>query len=170
MRIEFGGSSKSQYGWESMDINSNADIVWDLDVYPLPIKTSSVTSMRCIHTLEHLKEPLKFMEEAYRIAEDKCILEIRIPWWKIDMMRNPAHRHFFHPDWFRNLNRHRPCWINVMSHLCKVNWQVGKESKIRHRFFPWKVVEYRVWLVASKEEDDINKLYWAEEGGNHKAL
>jgi ubiquinone/menaquinone biosynthesis C-methylase UbiE len=146
MKLDIGGGKCKGDGWATFDSNKEADITHDLDRFPYPFKSNSISEMRFSHTLEHLKEPLQVMEELYRIAKKGCIIHITIPYWKIDMGKNPAHRHFFHPEWFRNLDATRPCWSEEMKHLCKVDWKLVKEKYTHIWYFPIKSCLYEVWL------------------------
>lgn len=147
MRLDVGGSVKKP-DWITIDQNKDADLIHDLDVFPYPLEPNSVEEMRMFHCLEHLREPLQVMEELYRIAKEGCIIHIKIPYWKLDHpIRNPAHRHAFPPEWFKNLNPDSNVWERNMRHLCKVNWAFVKEKKSRGKHNKMKVYEYEIWLI-----------------------
>ncbi len=133
----------------TIDINPEASIVHDLNVFPWPIKDNSCMNMRLSHVLEHLDDPLRVMQEIYRIASPGAILEIRIPWWKNDMFSNPAHKHWFRPKWFHRLHTEDNAWSN-MEFMAKMNWRVIEEKKVRGKHNKLRIYEYHVWLEAVK--------------------
>ena len=150
--IDIGGGIPSDNRL-TIDINPNASVVHDLNVFPWPVKDNSCMNLRMSHVLEHLDDPLRVMQEIYRIATPSAILEIRVPWWKNDMFSNPAHKHCFKPKWFHRLHPKNNAWSNEkydMTHLLNMNWEVIKEKKIRGRHNKLKIYEYRVWLGAVK--------------------
>jgi len=148
MKLDIGGGKKRNDDWKTIDINKDANIVHNLDEFPWPIKDKSCDEMYSSHTLEHLKEPLQAMEEAYRIAKHGAIFHIKIPWWKYDLFSSPEHRHLFRPEWFHKLEI--SAWSESMKHLCKVNWIVIRENKIRGKRNKFKIYEFEVWLRADK--------------------
>jgi predicted SAM-dependent methyltransferase len=149
MAIDFGGGSSRKDGWITVDMHKDADIIWDLNSFPYPIKSNSSDMIRFSHSLEHLKEPLKAMAEAYRIAKPKAIMEIDIPWWKLDYPnKNPAHLHWFHPDWFKNLDSRRPCWDSEYPSPC--DWRFICQKVDRVWYFPLAKCGYHVWLIKKE--------------------
>jgi len=155
MKLDIGGGAKRNDDWKTIDINPAADIVHDLDKFPWPLENESCDELYSNHTLEHLKEPLKAMEEAYRIAKDGTIFHIKIPWWKEDMFSSPEHRNYFKPLWFNKLNNY--AYSQNMKHLCKINWKVIREGKIRGKHNKLKVYGYEVWLKADKQKEISNR-------------
>jgi predicted SAM-dependent methyltransferase len=149
-KLDIGGGKKRSDDWKTIDINPEADIVHNLDALPWPIDSDSCTEIYSAHTLEHLNDPMRFMEEAFRIAKDGAILKIKIPWWKLDMFAAPEHKHWFRPEWFRRLCR--DSWSKGMKHMCKINWHIVKERKIRGKHNKLKVYEYEVWLKSNKSK------------------
>ena len=133
----------------TIDINPEASIVHDLNAFPWPIKDNSCLNLRMSHVLEHLDDPLRVMEEIYRISMPGAVLEIRVPWWKNDMFSNPAHKHWFKPKWFHRLRPKDNAWSN-MEHMIRMNWRVIKDKKIRGRHNKLKIYEYHIWLKAIK--------------------
>lgn len=80
MKLNLGGTLKEKpHDWEIVGKDSNSNKNHDLDDYPLPYEDNSIEEIYCSHTLEHLKEPLKFLEECYRIMEEGARMVIRVP-------------------------------------------------------------------------------------------
>lgn len=66
-------------GVDRVLIDNYVDVVHDLDVLPYPFEDSSVDEIHLYHVLEHLREPLKKLEEIYRILRPGGILHMRVP-------------------------------------------------------------------------------------------
>jgi hypothetical protein len=144
------GGGEAKFGVTTIDLNSMAEIRHDLNKFPWPVKDSIYSDLRMSHILEHLDNPLRAMEEAYRIARHGAILQVMVPWWERDMFSNPAHRQWFRPVWFRRLHPDDNAWTGEMKGQCRMNWRVLKEKKLRGKRRFWKIYEYHVWLEAVK--------------------
>ncbi len=66
------------------------DKVVDLDRFPYPFKNNEFDEVVMHHVLEHLKEPIKVLEEVYRISKDKTIIKITVP-YKTEEYCNMTH-------------------------------------------------------------------------------
>lgn len=84
---------------ESLNIGCGADPWWDVrldvafnflmdtfkptilaDAHYLPFRERSFSIVKASHVLEHLKDPLKALDEMMRVAEAKIILKFPIEW------------------------------------------------------------------------------------------
>jgi hypothetical protein len=150
-RLDIGGGPARE-GWTTIDINPESDIVHDLNKYPWPVKDNSCDSMLMSHILEHLDNPLKAMHEAYRIARNGAIMEIRVPWWKTDMFSDPVHIRWFKPMWFRKLynRKSNAAAIDSKYGKCDINWKVIGERKVRGKYNKLRIYQFHVWLKALK--------------------
>lgn len=66
-------------GVDRVKIKGYVDIVHDLNILPYPFASHSVDEIHMYHVLEHLQEPVKKVEELYRILKPGGILHIRVP-------------------------------------------------------------------------------------------
>ena len=66
-------------GVDRVKISSYVDVVHDLDVVPYPFHKNSVDEIHMYHVLEHLHDPIKKIEEIYRILKPGGILHLRVP-------------------------------------------------------------------------------------------
>ncbi len=77
-------------------IDSDADIVLNLETFPWPIKSNSFEQIFCRHILEHLDDVVKAMEEIHRISRPKAKVIIEVPHFSHpDAFRDPTHKHYF---------------------------------------------------------------------------
>jgi predicted SAM-dependent methyltransferase len=73
-----------------------ADIVADLNKYPLPFLENSIDLVRSNHCLEHLSDIVGVMEEIHRILKSGGIAEISVPHVSnIGFFRDPTHKQAF---------------------------------------------------------------------------
>lgn len=56
-----------------------ADVRHDLEVTPYPFDDDSFDTIRCMNVLEHLKDPIRVMEELHRVAKHGARVIIRVP-------------------------------------------------------------------------------------------
>lgn len=77
------------------------NLVHDLNKYPYPFFTESMTEIRCIGILEHLNDLAMTMKELHRIAKDKCRIIISVPYFNsVCAFADPTHKLFFTLDTF----------------------------------------------------------------------
>jgi SAM-dependent methyltransferase len=55
------------------------DVVHNLDDYPYPFKDNEFDFVNCSHIIEHVEEPLRLLEEIYRIAKPGAEVRIVTP-------------------------------------------------------------------------------------------
>lgn len=66
-------------GVDRVKIENYVDIVHDLDVVPYPFEDNFADEIHFYHVLEHLHDPMKKLEEIYRILKPGGILHMRVP-------------------------------------------------------------------------------------------
>lgn len=76
--IDLGGAIGKPKGYHSIDIRSGADIVYDLNK-GIPAIDNSIGVIRASDILEHLKDPVQIMNEAYRVLAPGGWLMISVP-------------------------------------------------------------------------------------------
>lgn len=66
-------------GVDRVAIENYVDIVHDLDQLPYPFADNSVDEIHFYHVLEHLHDPIRKLEEIYRILKPEGVLYMRVP-------------------------------------------------------------------------------------------
>jgi SAM-dependent methyltransferase len=66
-------------GVDRVGIENYVDVVHDLDLVPYPFESNSVDEVHFYHVLEHLHEPIRKLEEIFRILKPGGILHMRVP-------------------------------------------------------------------------------------------
>jgi len=96
--LDLGCGNKKRDGAIGIDFNDRtaADIIHNLNQFPYPLEDSSCGEIYIDNCIEHLDDPMRVMEEVYRICKPGGLVKIivpyfRSPWAFID----PTHKHFF---------------------------------------------------------------------------
>lgn len=97
-------------GVDRVMIEKYVDIVHDLDIVPYPFKNNTVDEIHLYHVLEHLQDPIKKLEEIYRILKPGGVLHMRVP-------------HFSSMGAFTDLTHIRPFGYYSFDCLEKENYQ-----------------------------------------------
>ncbi|MBR9706564.1 methyltransferase domain-containing protein [Candidatus Pacearchaeota archaeon] len=73
-----------------------ADLLWDLEKTPIPLKTDSVSEVICEHILEHITNLIPLLEEIHRICKPGAKIFVSAPYYKYEAAyRDPTHVRFF---------------------------------------------------------------------------
>ena len=76
--------------------SEEVDIVWDLDRYPWPLDNGSFDLIILQHSLEHIDDIVKAMEEIYRVGRPGARVMIQVPFFRnLDAFIDVTHKHFF---------------------------------------------------------------------------
>lgn len=76
--LDLGAGEDSWPGYKSVDIKSPANVICDLN-QKWPFKDSSIGVIRAHHIVEHLKDPIHVMNEAYRVLAPGGWLLVEVP-------------------------------------------------------------------------------------------
>ena len=69
---------------------------FDFDVFPYPFKDNAFNNVVVFHTLEHLDNIVKVMEELWRICKDKTVIEMTLPYFSGTLANtDPTYKHRF---------------------------------------------------------------------------
>eukprot|EP00939_MAST-03C_sp_MAST-3C-sp1_P001730 g1730.t1 len=74
----------------------NPDILWDMEDFPWPFETNSVSEISMAHVLEHVgQDPdvfLRIIQELYRVSQDRTKIHIVVPHHRhSDFTKDPTH-------------------------------------------------------------------------------
>lgn len=95
VRINLGAGDRPMEGWINQDLYKNDGIylVFDLNKKWTKIKTNSVDEYICLHTLEHLDDPIHFFREVQRTLKPGGKITIEVPFGNSDAaMSDPTHK------------------------------------------------------------------------------
>jgi SAM-dependent methyltransferase len=104
--LDIGCGSAKTAGAVGLDISpdTDADIVHNLDELPYPIEDASFDQILMQDVVEHVREPIKVLEELHRIARPGARIQLRTPHFSsILAYGDPTHRHYFSTIAIRSL-------------------------------------------------------------------
>lgn len=94
MKLHLGCGNTRLDGWVNVDITAGdaVDVVCDLDVDTLPFDDDSVDESFGSHVLEHLRNPLHFMGELWRVTKPGGTAKFLLPYGSSDdAWEDPTH-------------------------------------------------------------------------------
>jgi len=107
MKIELGGGSRNRGDdWLNVDICETADIKHNLDRLPYPFDDDSIDEVYSSHCFEHLKSPIRAMNEVARICKIGATVEILVPHFGSEMCFIQGHTGAFSMQMIRNVCVH----------------------------------------------------------------
>lgn len=107
MKIDFGCGQRKKEGYVGVDklSFSGVDVVHDLNIFPYPFEDDTAEDIWMDNILEHLDNPLKVMEEIYRISRDGARVVVGVPYFRSFYATiDPTHKNFFGVWWFNYFN------------------------------------------------------------------
>jgi len=111
MKIDFGCGQRKKEGYVGVDALSlpGVDVVHDLNDIPYPFEDNAVDDTWMDNVLEHLDNPLKVMEEIYRISRDGAKVVVGVPYFRsFHATIDPTHKNFFGVWWFNYFDPSHP--------------------------------------------------------------
>ena len=106
LKLHLGCGRKIMPGWVNIDIqrHQGVDVVADFDACagtPLPFPDDSVIEFQSNHLIEHLAQPLPFMQELHRVAQADAKAVFRCPYGSSnDAFEDPTHKRVYFPGSF----------------------------------------------------------------------
>lgn len=82
-KLHLGCGTDIKKGYVNVDIERlpGVDVVHDLNKFPYPFKDNSFDLIEMHHVMEHLDNPLRVIEELWRIAKKGGRVVIAVPHW-----------------------------------------------------------------------------------------
>ncbi len=96
--LDIGCGNNKIKGATGLDISKDtqADIIWNLNAYPYPIETDGIDKIYAKHVIEHVDDPIKFLNEVYRIAKPGGSCFIETPHFSCYVAYSePQHKRYF---------------------------------------------------------------------------
>ena len=137
LKINLGSGTDLKPGYVNVDIVKIKGIgkVHDLNKYPYPFKANEAEEIIAEHIIEHLNNPLEFLEEAYRILKSKGILKIETPHHASgNAYADLTHKNFFNLQAFKNITQNKSQISNEEVKIKKFNFRIKKAKMGLERF------------------------------------
>jgi SAM-dependent methyltransferase len=96
--LDVGCGTAKWPGAVGLDISdaTDADVVHDLDSFPYPFPDAAFDHVRMQDVIEHVREPLRVMEELHRVLRPGGRVQLRTPHFSSALAYgDPTHRHYF---------------------------------------------------------------------------
>jgi len=142
MKIDLGCGKNKKEGFLGVDILKlpGVDIVHGLDSFPYPFSESEVDEISMDQVLEHLKEPLRVLEELYRISKDGAKITIGVPYFRsFYSVIDPTHRNFFGVSWFDYFDPSKPLHVKYQYSYVKFkNNKIEFDRELSYFHKLWK--------------------------------
>jgi predicted SAM-dependent methyltransferase len=103
MKLDIGCGGQKKAGFIGVDILNleGVDIVHDLTIFPYPFEDNSVDEIYMDNVLEHLPNPMKVVEEIWRISKKGTKITIAVPYFRSHYaFIDPTHMNYFGVNWF----------------------------------------------------------------------
>jgi hypothetical protein len=146
MQLNLGCGFDRREGYLNVDAwpDCQPDLLVDLECFPWPFESSSITRILARHVLEHLgADTARFSglwQELYRIAAPGCVLEVHVPYYKsADFWSDPTHVRVYTPLTFCMLSRaENQRWIEEGSGNTKLAMMLNVNFEIRRSGVIWE--------------------------------
>ena len=103
LKLDIGCGISKREGFMGIDIIplNGVDLVHDLNHFPYPLKSNSASEVWMDNVLEHLENPIKVVEEVFRICKNKAKITVSVPYFRSWYATiDPTHRNYFGVNWF----------------------------------------------------------------------
>lgn len=110
-KLDLGCGNNKKDGFTGVDCLPlpGVDIVHDLNRFPYPFPDDSIAEVWMDQVLEHLGEPVRAMEEVYRISRAGARVTVGVPYFRsLYAVIDPTHRNFFTSQWFHYFDPTHP--------------------------------------------------------------
>ncbi|MEK6873868.1 MAG: class I SAM-dependent methyltransferase [Nanoarchaeota archaeon] len=110
-KLHLGCGNDIKSGYINLDIKKlpGVDVVHDLDKYPYPFKDNTFDVVEMHHVLEHLSNPLKVIEEIWRISKPGAKVIISVPHWShFTAYSDLTHKNYFSSSLFIYYEENNP--------------------------------------------------------------
>ena len=101
--LDLGCGKKKRPGSIGVDYSDRhcADVIHDLNVFPYPFEVDSIDQVYLDNVLEHLDQPMRVMEEVYRITKPGGMVKVIVPYFRSKWaFIDPTHKTFYTVDSF----------------------------------------------------------------------
>lgn len=161
-KLNLGCGIKKFNGYVNLDFSKSVkpDVVYDLDKFPWPFKVNTFEEIHASHTLEHLDNIPKVMEEIWRISKPNALLKVIVPYFAfMGAFKDPTHKHFFSwqtMDYFDISNEELGHYATPKFKVVKKKLRFGKMHRLLGlesfgNKFPYIYEHYFVYLFPARE-------------------
>ncbi len=128
-KLNLGSGTDIREDYVNLDVFKfkGVNVVHDLNKFPFPFQDNSFSEVLISHVLEHIEDPVKVMEEVWRISENGAIIKIGVPYFSgLNAVGDPTHKHFFAAKTFDFFERGKLGKGNYFEESKKMNFKIVK--------------------------------------------
>lgn len=130
MTLNLGCGTDALDGAVNVDIARlpSVDVVCDLNERPWPLPAGRFDVVRAVDVVEHLDDPVAFMEECWRVGSEGCLLTIQtVEGGSYNHYTDPTHKHGFTLESFDYFDP-RTYYGSKFKHYCRGKWHIEHKS------------------------------------------
>ena len=101
--LDLGCGKKKRAGSIGVDWSDrhDADVIHDLNKFPYPFADNEIDEIFLDNILEHLDDPMRVMQEIFRISKVNASIKITVPYFRsVWAFIDPTHKTFYTVDSF----------------------------------------------------------------------
>jgi predicted SAM-dependent methyltransferase len=136
IRINLGCGNDWKVGYINVDIVDlkGVDMVEDLNQFPYPFPDEYADEILMKDVIEHLDNPMKVIQECWRILKPEGILKIKVVYWNHHLSYgDPQHKHAFSADYFLFFTgRKREYYMNHHFRDFNIKWIFDSHARIKY--------------------------------------
>ena len=147
--INLGCGGMYIYGWTNCDkkdyegsISFETDETFDLDVFPYPLPSDNAEYIILHHVIEHLENPIKCINECYRMLKPGGKLIMHYPHYTSPMAYQPTHLRFLGKNCF---NPGNILFQNIKTKLLVSQF---RKMKLLNKFINWIGNRYEKSIIC----------------------
>jgi len=153
MKLNIGCGNSPKKGFVNLDIVKlkGVDVIHNLEVSPLPFKTSSVSYILADNVFEHIQNLDGLLNEIYRISKNEAITKIIVPHFRsVGAFSDPTHKRWFTSSTFDYFQKDNPNNFYIKTNFQivskKLLFSFGDAKKIRAKIYNLLVMPIE-WLA-----------------------
>jgi len=96
--LDLGCGKRKRKGSVGVDFSDRhaADVIHNLNYFPYPFDDKEFDEVYLDNVLEHLDDPIRVMEEVYRISKKGALVKVIVPYFRsVWAFIDPTHKSFF---------------------------------------------------------------------------
>jgi len=119
-KLNLGSGNNYLDGFVNIDnnIHSKADVIHDLNIYPYPFRDNEFSEILASHIIEHLDDPLDFLQEIYRLSANGAKLIIKCPHFSCNWL-HPRHKSAISTKLFSFLDKNNSEYYKITDFVVK---------------------------------------------------
>lgn len=144
LKVDLGCGTVKREGFVGVDRLPlpGVDIVHDLENVNYPFKDNEVDELWMDQVLEHLRNPVRVVEEIYRICKHGALIHVGVPYFRsMYAVIDPTHVNFFGVSWFSYFDPKHPFYTRYAMSKIRLeqrSMEFDREAKVAGTLSPFR--------------------------------